>query len=141
MWVLPAWPTIPRVPGECSEAKPSGRRHGFRVYPRLALNAGKSGQPDLRGPSARLAKHLNCRPVLWPLDPGSSRACARSAGTRDRSESQLVGQIAPLRVHLLDQCNLPSALPALQTAFTGTCFENRGVFLKIYQLVDSVLAG
>src|SRR5262249_48922309 len=44
----------------------SGARHRSRIYPRSACNARKSGKPELRGPSARIAKRgslMHPRPV------------------------------------------------------------------------------
>jgi hypothetical protein len=48
--------------------------------------ARKSGKPDLRGPSARIAKRnipTNAPRVVWPLDPGSRSHTLASAGTRE----------------------------------------------------------
>src|SRR5262245_44368243 len=137
----------------------SGTRHRSRACPRSALKARKSGKPDLRGPSARVAKRnivFNKREA-HRVTPGSrlSLADARSSGTREPScrcprpsaetrealHRQLLAQITPLRVRVLDERELPRPTPALQAMLTRARFENGRVLLEIDELVDAVPAG
>jgi hypothetical protein len=55
------------------------------------------------------------------------------------SETWFVGQIAPVRVELLDQSDLPSATSALQGMLSRASFKNGIERFKIDELVDMVL--
>jgi hypothetical protein len=80
------------------------------------------------------------------MGPGSAahRYALRSIrGTRAgqyRLTIQLIGQIAPIRIELLDQSYLPSAAPAFQGMFSRTSFTDGIEHFKIDQLVDFVFA-
>jgi hypothetical protein len=64
-----------------------------------------------------------------------------NAGASDAvSEVQFVSQIAPIRVELLDQSDLPGAAPALQGMFSRASFEYGIERFKINELIDFVFA-
>jgi hypothetical protein len=78
----------------------------------------------------------------WAPDQQRTADALRSIrGTsRYRLEIQLIDQIAPIRIELLDQSYLPSAAPAFQGMFSRTSFKDGIERFKIDQLVDLVFA-
>jgi len=68
-----------------------------------------------------------------PLSRGPSRQHAL--------EDQIVGQVTPVRVKVLDQLNLPGAPPPLHRMFSRTCFENRRECFEIHELIDPIFSG
>src|SRR6266516_2201348 len=76
--------------------------------------------------------------------PRRHRGAAQHPGHEQASggvlHSQSVGQIAPIRVKLLDQSDLPGAAPALQGMFSRASFKYGIERLKIDELIDFVLA-
>ena len=80
------------------------------------------------------------------MGPGSAahRYALRSIrGTMERQyrlEIQLIDQIAPIRIELLDQSYFPIAAPAFQGMFSRTSFKDGSKRFKIDQLVNFVFA-
>jgi hypothetical protein len=54
---------------------------------------------------------------------------------------QLVGQVAPIRIELLDQSDLPAATPVLQGIFPRARLKDGIECFKMDQLVDFIFAG
>src|SRR6266849_4937862 len=93
------------------------------------------------GPTLALCNH---GPRISSAPRRSCGALRSIRGARKRpedvSEIQLVSQIAPIRVELLDQSDLPSAAPALQGMFSRASVTYGIERFKIHELIDSVFA-
>jgi hypothetical protein len=81
------------------------------------------------------------------MDPGSAAHHAAKSGAlrsiRGKmpcrfSRIQFARQVAPIRIELFNQCNLPISTPALQGAFSRPRFEDRIERFKINELIDLV---
>src|SRR6266851_2566718 len=91
------------------------------------------------------------RPSRCAAEPGpipltyGSRLCVASLRAASRpghgSEAQIISQVTPVRVELLDQRDLPGAPPPLHRMLACPRFENRLECLEIDELVDLIFPG
>src|SRR5262249_31787463 len=74
---------------------------------------------------ARSTRSLRTRLCPWVPDLRAAASPPSARPGHERSEREFVRQIVPLRVHFLDQRELPCAVPAFQHAFACSGLENR----------------
>src|SRR6266567_2643961 len=139
----------------------SARASGTACSTRSMVSTGTTGVPERSGMGSGGDMTVQALAALLGYLSGVSRTSERSerrSGTQESlpivmdslcgaqeplsfSHQPILRKIAPSRIVLLDQIELPTTLPSLELALVGACLENWGKRIDVDQPVNSVFAG